>query len=451
MLEALAADEDLSVAAGLLDGLLVAIDGLLVDDRAQPVLALEWVADGDRLGLLDKQADELVMDGPLDVDPAVGRALLAAEAEGAAHDALGGLIEVRTAGHDGRVLAAHLDDAGSRVARREALEEVHADLIGAREDDAGDARVLAQLGTDRVARAHDEVEDAVRDARIPVGLRQRNAAHGAGTGRLEDDRVAGQHRRRRRSGGQRHREVEGADDGEHAVRAEDRARVHGCVAQVVHGVVVGAVVLPGLGVVADQVGRLLDLAQRLDPVLADLDGHQAAVLHLALADQLGRAAQDRQALLPGRGRPARLCRASGGDGVARVLARALGEGADDDLAVDRRAQLEGAVAIADMAIDEVAVVGTEASLRLLQPGLVGGVERLVVGAQRRVGDLQPGGGLGRHGRQVSVDGGLAGARSARSASGVQSTPASVPRPMPDRLSLGTRWMAIATPGRLVLP
>src|SRR3546814_5195656 len=40
-----------------------------------------------------------------------------------------------------------------------------------------DARVLAQLSTDRVTWAHDEVEDAVGDARVPVRLGQRHAAH----------------------------------------------------------------------------------------------------------------------------------------------------------------------------------------------------------------------------------------------------------------------------------
>ena len=79
-----------------------------------------------------------------------------------------------------------------------------------------------------------------------------------------------------RAAGERHREVERADDGEHAVRPEDRAGVDGRVAEVAHRVVVAVVVLHRLGVVADQVGRLLDLAERLDPVLADLDRHVGA-------------------------------------------------------------------------------------------------------------------------------------------------------------------------------
>ena len=88
------------VATRLGDRRLVPVDGALVDDRAEPVLADERVADRDRLGLLDEQPDELVVDRPLDVDPRVRRALLAAEAEGAAHDPLGRLLEVGVARDD---------------------------------------------------------------------------------------------------------------------------------------------------------------------------------------------------------------------------------------------------------------------------------------------------------------------------------------------------------------
>ena len=78
-------------------------------------------------------------------------------------------------------------------------------------------------------------------------------------------------------GGEGHGEVEGRDDAEDAVRPQHRAGVRGRVAQVAHGLLVEAVVDGRLGVVAQQVGALLDLAQRLDAVLADLDGHQGAV------------------------------------------------------------------------------------------------------------------------------------------------------------------------------
>ena len=47
------------------------------------------------------------------------------------------------------------------------------------------------------------------------------------------------------------------------------------------------------------------------------------------------------------------------------------------------------VAVALLAVDEVAVIRAEAGLGLLEPGLVGLLELLVVGAQGRVGDLDP--------------------------------------------------------------
>ena len=72
----------------------MAVDRLLVHDRPEPVLAEERVTDGDRLGLLDQQLDQVVVDGLLDVDPAVCRALLATEAEGAPDDPLGRFLEV---------------------------------------------------------------------------------------------------------------------------------------------------------------------------------------------------------------------------------------------------------------------------------------------------------------------------------------------------------------------
>ena len=136
--ETLAAGEDAAVTARLGHGLLVAVHGRLVGQGSQPVVAQQRVADGDALGLLDQQAHQLVVDRALDVDAAVGRALLAAEAEGRAHDALGGLVEVGAGHDDGRVLAAHLHDAGPRIGRREGALEAHADLVGAREDDAVD-------------------------------------------------------------------------------------------------------------------------------------------------------------------------------------------------------------------------------------------------------------------------------------------------------------------------
>ena len=64
--------------------------------------------------------------------------------------------------------------------------------------------------------------------------------------------------------GEGHREVERADDARTRRAVEDRAGVDRRVAEVAHRVVVEGVVLRRLRVVADEVGGLLDLAERLD-------------------------------------------------------------------------------------------------------------------------------------------------------------------------------------------
>src|SRR4029079_19317145 len=106
---------------------------------------------------------------------------------------------------------------------------------------------------------------------------------------------------------------EWADDGEDAVWSQDRLGVDGGVPEIAHRVFVAVVVLHRLGVVADQVRRLLDLTERLDPVLADLVALCGGVLEETVADQLRGAPQDRQPLPPGRRAPAGLPPPSRGD------------------------------------------------------------------------------------------------------------------------------------------
>ena len=167
------------------------------------------------------------------------------------------------------------------------------------------------------------------------------ADSGEALGGLDDDRVAGHHRRARRSGGERHREVERADTTAKTPCGRRIERVWtAVVAEVVHRVVVAVVVLHRLRVVADQVGRLLDLAERLDAVLADLDRHRGRVVHQAVADQLRGATQDRRGAPPGGRGPGRLRGAGGRDGVVDVGGRALRERAEEEVAIDRRAGVE---------------------------------------------------------------------------------------------------------------
>ena len=134
--------------------------------------------------------------------------------------------------------------------------------------------------------------------------------------------------------GQGHREVERADDRPHPVRLEDGPGVLLGRQEPIglHEAVVG---LHLVGVVAQQVGGLLHVAQRLEPVLADLEGHERGVLELPLADEVGGAADDLESLPPAEVAPAGEGRAGGGHRVADVLAGADREAADDQVGVDR--------------------------------------------------------------------------------------------------------------------
>ena len=193
------------------------------------------------------------------------------------------------------------------------------------------------------------------------------------------------------------------------------------VAQVVHRMVVERVVLGRLRVVADEVGGLLDLAERLEPGLAHLDRHQPGVLHLALADQLGGAAGGSRAAAPSRAGTTPAAPAARPRSRPGRLAGALGERPDEDVGVDRRADLERAIAVALRAIDEVPVDCAQPRPGLLQARLVQRVQLLVVGAQGRVGDLDP---LSGHseGSRAGAPRGRADAREARRCGPVYSRP-----------------------------
>ena len=151
----------------------------------------------------------------------------------------------------------------------------------------------------------DHVEDAGRQARVVEDLGEVDAGQRRVARRLVDHGVAGDQRAARRTARQRHREVERADHGPDAVRLEHGPGVDGCVAEVAHRPIEAVVLLHHVAAPADQVGRLLDVAERLEPVLADLDRHERRELHLALADEVGGPSQQRHALLP---RPPAPCR-----------------------------------------------------------------------------------------------------------------------------------------------
>ena len=183
--------------------------------------------------------------------------------------------------------------------------------------------------------------DAAGHAGLVQDLGQQHARPRRRLGRLEHDGVARHERRADRTGGERGREVEGRDHAEHAVRAQHRRVV--VLAGLRRLVGLERVVLDEpVAVVRDQVGALLDLADRLDPVLAHLERDDGAEEHDALADQVGGALQDPRALRVRRRAPVVRRRPGRGHGVGDVGRRRLGVGAERLRVVRRVRDVEGA-------------------------------------------------------------------------------------------------------------
>ena len=141
-----------------------------------------------------------------------------------------------------------------------------------------------------------------------------------------------------------------------------------------------------VAVPADQLGGLLHVAERLEPALADLVGHQRAEVVDAVLHDVGDVAQDADALLPPHAVPLELERLSGRHGVVDVLRRGLAEPADHDVGIDRRGLLVLLVAPAFLAVDDDRVVLAELGPGPLGGGVVGGLQFLVVGRHRGVRD-----------------------------------------------------------------
>ena len=212
--------------------------------------------------------------------------------------------------------------------------------------------------------------------------------HGAARGRLEDDRVAGH--AAPPTIGPAARAI-GKLKGLMTAKTPWGRRIERvwtvASPEVVHRVVVAVVVLHRLGVVADEVGRLLDLAERLEPVLADLDGHQSAPYSIwrSLISSAARRRIARRSC-QGVAAPGRLGGAGGGDRVARRPGgRPWRRSRRGSRGRSASAASNVAVAVAHVPVDEVAVVGAEARLGLLEARLVErrGAPRCRCGASRR--------------------------------------------------------------------
>ena len=156
---------------------------------------LQRVVDHDALQFFSDGADESVVDA-LGYDQTRGRrATLAGREEGAVDGAIHRNRQIGVVQHDKRVLAAHFElelaivldrgrrDALARAARARKSEGLY---VGAIEQRLSDHRTLA----------HDEVQDAVRQAGALEYVDDGPGAAGHQIGRLDDDRVAVAERRR---------------------------------------------------------------------------------------------------------------------------------------------------------------------------------------------------------------------------------------------------------------
>ena len=110
----------------------------------------------------------------------------------------------------------------------------------------------------------------------------------------------------------------------------------------VHRLVEAVVALHLVGVVAEEDRGLLDVAERLEAVLADLHAHQRGELVGAVADQVAGLAHDRDAVLPRGGCPGLGGCLGGGDGVVDVRRGRRVDGGEQDRGVDGAVHLEGA-------------------------------------------------------------------------------------------------------------
>ena len=128
------------------------------------VVGILGIADADDSAIALEQAEELLVDRPLDVDAGGRRAVLAAVDEAAGDRAAGRRLEVRVGVDDERRLAAELEVDPLEVARGELLD-LAARLRVAGERDDVDVHVAGDGRADLVAGSGHDVEDAGRQTR----------------------------------------------------------------------------------------------------------------------------------------------------------------------------------------------------------------------------------------------------------------------------------------------
>jgi len=184
-------------------------------------------------------------------------------------------------------------------------------------NESGDVLVFDHRLTDRPPATRDQVDDAVRNARLREGVVERVRRQRRGARRLHDCGVSGDQRAGCHSDGDRERKIERGHNAEDAVRLEVAdAALARCWLMCVGGV--SLVPFQFTAVVPEEVDRLVDLRNRLVPCFCIFVGHQRCDLEFAVLDDVRGVAKYRDALLPGRLLPLVEGVARGRDGLVDV-------------------------------------------------------------------------------------------------------------------------------------
>ena len=291
--DAVAAADDLAaLLARPFQGVLIVVDGALVDQRAHEDAVFERIADGDAAVGLDELAHHVVGDGLVEEEPAQAGAALTGGAHRAEEDGAQRQVEVGVGLDDDGVVAAELEDAAAEASWRRLRRRAGPCCVEPVKETSGTRGSLIIRSPTTEPGPMDEVEDALQAVPLHHGVA--DVLHGDGgqrcrRRRLPDRGVAADGGQGRVPGPDRDREVEGRDDADHAQRVP--LLVHPVARPLgVHGLAVELARQPD-GEVAD-VDHLLDLAEALGQDLAHLQGDEPAQGVLELAQLVAEVADD---------------------------------------------------------------------------------------------------------------------------------------------------------------
>jgi len=201
--------QDRAVRGRRFTDIVIALDRAVVDQGRDDRLPVLGLADGEVVRFLDESLRELVGDILVDVHAGGRGALLTAERERAKLHAGDRLRDIGAVGDDDRVFPAELrDDWPAFVQLIEGPLDLESDLARAREHESGDVLVFDHRLADRAPAARDQVDDAVRNARLREGVVEGMRRQRRGARRFHQRGVSGDQRAGRHSDGDREREIE---------------------------------------------------------------------------------------------------------------------------------------------------------------------------------------------------------------------------------------------------